>query len=171
MTQSLTDDAESGETPEIFLDAVLQPYRSLPPKGFAVVMAVLGAASFIVGISFVMMGAWPVVGFFGLDVLLLYVAFRASYRSARQHENVRLTGRLLTVERVSVRGERRSWQFEPFWLRIVLEEKDEDSNRLVLASHGRALALGSFLPPAERKNFAATLQQALARWRAWIAPG
>jgi uncharacterized membrane protein len=151
--------------PELFFEAVLHPYRSLPPRGFAALMAVLGGASIVAGVSFVRAGAWPVIGFFGLDVALVYVAFRASYRSARQHERIRLTETCLTVERVSARGDRRHWQFEPFWLRIVFEERDEHSNSLTLASHGSALSLGGFLGPAERRSFARTLQDALARWR------
>ena len=145
---------------------VLHPHRSLPPRGFAVLMAVLGAASFMACTICVLVGAWPVIGFFGLDVALVYVAFRASYRSARQHECVRLTETSLMVERVSIRGERRRWSFEPYWLRVIIEERG-DGNALTLASHGRALALGSFLAPTERRSFAAALQAALARWRAF----
>jgi len=153
----------------VFFDAVLYPHRSLPPQGFVLLMAVLGAVSFAAGISFVLIGAWPIVGYFGLDVLLVYLAFRASYRSARMHEWVRLTERALSVERVSVRGERRSWQFQPFWLRVVLEEREE-TNRLILASHGRELVVGVFLAPAERKNLATALEDALARWRRHVGP-
>jgi uncharacterized membrane protein len=112
-------------------------------------------------------GAWPVVGFFGLDVALVYLAFRASYRSARQCERVVLTEQDLTVERISVRGERRDWRFEPTWLRVVLEETDEDRNALHLTSHGRSLAVGSFLGPDERRSLADVLKDALARWRAF----
>lgn len=161
----MTLSAEPGAAPRVLLDARLQPYRSLPPRGFAIVMAILGGASFVSGLSFVIAGAWPICGFFGLDVLLVYVAFRLSYRSARQHERVQLTERDLTVERVSVRGERQRWQFEPFWLRVALEEEDRRTSRLVLTSHGRALVVGSFLPPEERYRFAARLRAALARWR------
>jgi uncharacterized membrane protein len=131
-------------------------------------MAVLGVASFAAGMAFVLMGAWPVMGFFGLDVLLVYIAFRLNYRSARQHERVQLSSEALTVERVSVRGDCRRWRFEPFWIRVVLEEPDEHSNRLLLTSHGRSLVLGSFLGPAERRRFALHLKEALARWRAGL---
>lgn len=152
--------------PTIFYDAVLSPHRSLPPRGFAVLMLVLAAVSFCVSLAFVLHGAWPVTPFFGLDVLLVYWAFRINYRHARLREELRLTEDSLTVERVGVRGERRRWQFQPFWLRVTLEEKDEDTNRLVLASHGRSLVVGSFLGPAERRGVATGLKDALARWRA-----
>ena len=152
--------------PTVFYDAVLSPHRSLPPRGFAVLMLGLAAVSFCVSLAFVLRGAWPVTPFFGLDVLLVYWAFRINYRHARLREELRLTEDSLTVERVSVRGERRRWQFQPFWLRVILEEKDEHTPRLVLASHGRALVVGSFLGPAERRGVARALNDALSRWRA-----
>jgi uncharacterized membrane protein len=157
------------EASPVFFEAVLYPHRSLPPQGFLLLMLVLGGVSFAAGMSFVLIGAWPIVGYFGLDVLLVYLAFRASYRSARMHEWVRLTEESLTVERVGVGGERRRWQFQPYWLRVVLEEH-EHSNRLILTSHGRELVVGGFLAPAERKTFAGALKDALHRWRGHIGP-
>ncbi|MBV8653271.1 MAG: DUF2244 domain-containing protein [Alphaproteobacteria bacterium] len=152
----------------IFLDAVLVPHRSLPPRGFLLLMAVLGAVSFTAGMVFVLQGAWPVMGFFGLDVALVYVAFRINYRSARRQERVRLAEDELTVERIGVRGDRRRWSFQPYWARIVFEEEDEDTNRLTVTSHGRSLVLGSFLGAGERRNFASRLTEALVRWRAHL---
>jgi uncharacterized membrane protein len=149
----------------VFFDATLSPHRSLPPKGFFWVMVLLAAVSFCASLGFVLAGAWPVTGFFGLDIALVYLAFRLSYRSARQIEQVRLTKAALDVERVSIRGERRRWRFEPFWLRIVFEEKDEEQNRLLLSSHGKSLALGTFLGAAERRRLALGLKAALAQWR------
>jgi uncharacterized membrane protein len=157
---------DAAEREDVFLDAVLTPHRSLPPRGFLVLMVVLGGVSFAAGMVFVLQGAWPVMGFFGLDVALVYVAFRINYRSARRQERVRLVEDALTVERIGVRGDRRRWSFQPYWLRIIFEEKDEDTNRLMITSHGRSLILGSFLGAGERRHFAATMQDALARWRA-----
>ena len=151
-------------------ERVLLPYRSLPPTGFHVLMAVLGLISLAAGILFVALGAWPVCGFFGLDVALVYVAFRLSYRSARQRETLRLAGDQFTVERIGIRGERQFWRFQPFWLRVVLDEAPDESNRLSLASHGHSLVIASFLPPPMRRELAATLRQALARWRAALNP-
>ncbi len=74
----------------------------------------------------------------------------------------------LTVERIGVRGDRRHWSFQPSWARIVFEEQDEDTNRLIVTSHGRSLVLGSFLGAGERRNFANRLMEALARWRAHL---
>src|SRR5579872_5092263 len=165
--------AASTELPgpaRVFFERVLLPYRSLPPRGFNTLMLVLGGISLAVGIGFVSMGAWPVCGFFGLDVLLVYVAFRLSYRSARQRETLRLADEEFTVERVGIRGDRRFWRFQPFWLRVVYEEHPDQSNRLSVTSHGESLAIGTFLPSPVRREVASSLREALAHWRAGLNP-
>ncbi len=155
---------------DAFFERVLLPHRSLPPRGFRILMLILGLVSLAYSILFVSLGAWPVMGFFGLDVALVYVAFRLSYRSARRSETIRLAGDAFTVERVGVRGERRMWRFQAFWLRVVLEERSDESNRLLVASHGRGLVIADFLGPAARRELAATIREALGRWRASLNP-
>ena len=100
----MTDTARS----PFLLDVVLYPHRSLPPQGFMILMIGFGAVSFVTGAVFATMGAWPVLGFFGLDVLLFYWAFRVSYRSGRLREVVRVTRHQLTVQRVQPDGRRKT---------------------------------------------------------------
>jgi len=157
-------------TTAVFFERVLLPHRSLPPRGFHVLMLLLGLVSLAVGIAFVAAGAWPICGFFGLDAAALYLAFRLSYRSARQREVLRLAEDDFTVERVDVYGERRMWRFQPFWLSVVLEERPDESNRLLVASHGRSLVIGDFLGAPMRRELAASLRAALSRWRAALNP-
>jgi uncharacterized membrane protein len=170
MTASPPQRPAPGTRHEVFLDTVLRPHRSLPPTGFLVLMGVLGGVSFVAGMAFVLLGAWPVMGFFGLDVALVYIAFRINYRSARREERFRLAEDTLTVERIGVRGDRRHWSFQAYWARIVLDEIDEDSNHLAIASHGRSLTVASFLGAGERRAFAGVLIDALARWKRQLAP-
>lgn len=152
-------------TEPLHWEAVLRPHRSLPPGGFLVLMLCLAAVSFVSGVVFVMIGAWPVCGFFGLDVLLVYVLFRLNYRGARMREVLRLEGGDLTVERISVRGERRFWRMQAFWLRVELVEAPDGGNRLLVSTHGRSLAIGGFLTPDERRALARELDTALRRWK------
>lgn len=145
--------------------ATLEPHRSLSPKGFVVLMAAIVAVAFGAGLAFALMGAWPVLGFFGLDVLLIYVAFKASYRSGRMHETLRLTESALVVERVGPGRRHQSWRFQPYWLRVEMDDPPEHRSQLVLASHGRRLAVGAFLAPEERLELALALRAALERLR------
>ncbi len=143
------------------LDLLLRPHRSLSPLGFWVLMAVLIGFSFVGGIVFLLSGAWPVIGFLGIDVLLVYIAFRASYAGGRAYERVRLSSGTLTVERVDPYGRREAFSLQPHWLRVEFDESAERSG-LRLASHGRSLTIGAFLPPEERAAVAGVIRAALA---------
>ena len=174
MLARMTASTKSVATPAPFgrliFERVLLPHRSLPPRGFHILMLILGLISVAVGVAFVSLGAWPVVGFFGLDVALVYAAFRLNYRSARCRETIRLSDDSFTVERVEARGERRIWRFHPFWLRVALDDRDGHSNRLVVGSHGRAVAIADFLAPAARRDLATAIGEALRRWHNSIHP-
>jgi len=154
----------------VFLDTVLQPHRSLPARGFYILMAALAALSLVVGTICILVGAWPIFGFFGLDIVLVYVALKLSYRAARARECVRLTGESLTVEHISVRGARKFFRFEPFWARVRLRDA-AGVKSLSVGSHGREVVLGSFLAPEAKESFARQLLDALKRWRACVERG
>ena len=80
------------DQPTLF-SARVTPHRSLNRTGFLVLMTFVGAVSFVAGIAFCMMGAWPVLGFFGLDLLVIYWAFRINYRRALAYEDALLEAR------------------------------------------------------------------------------
>lgn len=141
--------------------AVLHPHRSLSPRGFLILMTGIGLVSFVTGMVFLAIGAWPVLGFFGLDLALIYVAFRLNYRSGRRYELVELSPELLKVTHVQPSGQAQSFEFNPFWVRVRLEQWRDGSNELKLASHGRELSIGRFLTDDERRDFASVLEGAL----------
>lgn len=150
----------------LYFDAWLRPHRSLTRRGLALVLAIAAVPSFGLGVVFLSLGAWPVTGFLGLDVLLLYVAFRLNNRAARESERVRLSETELTVDRHAVDGQAEHWSFQPNWLRVDVDDPPRPDSKLLLSTHGRSLAIGQFLPPAERVEVADALRLALRRWRA-----
>lgn len=149
--------------------AVLHPHRSLGPKGFLILMLALGGVSFATGLVFLSVGAWPVMGFFGLDVLLVYLAFKLNYRAARAYELVELTPAALRLTQVAPSGRSREFEFNPYWVRLRFIEHPDGSNNLRLASHGRELEFARLLNDDERRDFARVLEGALARTR--TSPG
>ena len=158
----MTPDNAPVPEPTIF-SAVLTPHRSLSPLGFLIFMVVLGGICFVTGIVFLMAGAWPVFGFFGLDVLLVYWAFRLNYRSAREYEQVTVTPSELTVRKVSHHGRVREWTLNPVWVRLTRDVHEEFGlQRLLLETAGRRVSIAGFLPPAEKESFALALSGALA---------
>jgi uncharacterized membrane protein len=156
---------DAAADPKIF-SAVITPYRSLGPRGFLIFMLCLGGLSFVSGMAFVLMGAWPVCGFFGLDVLLVYLAFRANFRSARAYEEVTVTAAELTVRKVSQRGGVREFTLNPLWVKLDRTVHEEFGiERLFLVSRGRRLPIAGFLGPDEKASFARALGDALGEAR------
>lgn len=160
-----TPSRDQGHEPRIFA-ARLAPHRSLSLRGFNILMTIAAAVSAAMGTAFMLLGAWPVFGFFGLDVVILYLAFRRNYLDARQHEVIELTSDLLLVRRVSALGAQREYTFNPYWTRLVVDRRSWGIANLTLSSSGRSLTVGSFLAPKERASFAEALTRALAAVRA-----
>jgi len=158
-------DNAAHDEPTLF-SAVLTPHRSLGRTGFVVLLALIGGISFVAGLVFFIAGAWPVMGFFGLDVLLIYIAFKVSYRTAAAYEQVTMTPSTLTVRKVSHRGRVAEWTLNPVWVRLQREANEEFGiERLFLVSHGRRLPVATFLGPAEKASFANALSAALGEAR------
>ena len=143
--------------------AVIRPHRSLGRDGFRVVMTLCCLAMVGASIPFIVLGFWPVGGFFGLDLIALYVAFRVNYRRAESFEEVVLTPLELLFRRVTHRGERREWRFNPLWTKLD-RESDEDFGlqKLALVSRGERLVIAGDLSPPERESLADALGKALA---------
>jgi uncharacterized membrane protein len=141
----------------------LTPHRSLTAQGFTLLMALFGAACFGVGVLFYALGAWPIMGFMGLDVALVWLAFKLNFRAGDRAEHIEVTERELVIQRVV-----RSRPFAPLrfvrsWVRVELE-RDEPRDvigRLLIRFKGSATEIASFLSPAEREDFAKALQHAL----------
>jgi uncharacterized membrane protein len=151
--------------PTLF-SAVLTPHRSLSATGFLIVMVTVGGISFTAGMAFLLMGAWPVVGFFGLDALLVYLAFRANYRAGTAFEEVSVKPSELRVRKVSHRGNVSEWTLNPAWVQLEREVHAEFGiERLLLVSHGRKLAIAGFLSPDEKATFAGALAAAIGEAR------
>jgi uncharacterized membrane protein len=149
----------------VVFDALLKPNPPMKPKALLIVLAIVAAMNIAFAGYFLARGAWPVTPFMGLDVLLLAWAFRASSVAARRFERVTLTPDQLTVLRQPPKGAGDAVKFNPYWVRVDLEQLTEHSNRLYVRSHGRELQVGSFLAPDLRKSFAAKLKDALGTVR------
>jgi uncharacterized membrane protein len=157
MTPGNAPDAE----PTLF-SAIITPHRSLGGLGFFILMGVVSVVSFVAGMVFLIMGAWPVFGFFGLDVLLIYWAFRINYRRALAYEEVMVTATELRVRKVSHRGKVAEWTLNPLWVRLDRDTHAEFGiERLFLVSRGRKLPIAGFLSPPEKQSFAAALGAAI----------
>ena len=147
--------------PELF-SALLTPHRSLNRTGFLVLMGLSARSASPPGVAFLLMGAWPVFGFFGLDVLVIYWAFRINFRTRPASEEIPVTPSELRVRRVSHRGHVVEWVLNPLWVQLDQKTHAEFGiERLYLVSSGRRVSIGSFLGPDEKASFAKALMAAL----------
>src|SRR6266404_1033814 len=147
--------------PELF-SALLTPHRSLNRTGFLVLMVFISVVSFAAGLAFLLMGAWPVLGFFGLNVLAIYWAFRVNFRDGRASEDISVTPSELRVRRVSHRGHVVEWVLNPLWVQLDQKIHAEFGiEKLYLVSKGRRVSIASFLGPEEKASFAKALLAAL----------
>ena len=154
------DPAQAGDL-EIFA-RVLKPYRSLSRGGITVLLTVLALIGFAVSIPFYLMGAWPVAGFFGLDVLILYLAFRANMRSARACEKIAISHVEMLLEKISAKGCSRIWRFNPIWVRLQTERHKEFETQKIAVVHGReSVEVGRFLGADDKDDFLISLRAAL----------
>jgi uncharacterized membrane protein len=151
-------ETEKGREP---FRAVLTAHRSLGPRGFLLLMAFLALVSFVTGLAFYLKGAWPVLGFFGLDVAIIYIAFRLNYRSGRTYETIEITDAQLTLTRVHPSGRAEQFNFNPYWTRVELAEGRDGRTTLSLRHHEKMIWFGRFLNDDERREVAHMLRQAL----------
>lgn len=151
----------AADTP--FFKALLVPYRSLGRTGFIVLMGTLVGAWLFVSAVFLSLGAWPIIGFFGLDVLALYIAFKLNYRAAKVREEIALSRTSLLIRKVPLSGKVEEHSFNPFWARFSVKRHEEIGvTEMAVETRGMKVPVGSFLNPADRESFANAFGQALA---------
>ncbi|ESR26089.1 DUF2244 domain-containing protein [Lutibaculum baratangense] len=166
-----SDNDDPAPPDQLIFNAVITPHRSLSPRGFLLLMGTIGLAGFGTGLVFFAMGAWPVMGFMGLDIALVYWAFRANYRAARARETVILTGRQIIVRRASHSGARAEWTFNPYWTKLdIRRDAEGEVEAVAFVSRGRSVRVAEWLSPKERDSFARALQAALSEARSGATP-
>ncbi len=160
------DDQASALAERPVFDATITPHRSLDRNAFRIVMTLVCLTAIASSIPFMVLGAWPVAGFMGLDVVALFIAFQVNFRHARAFERVVVTPLEVRLRKVSHHGQEAVWRSNPAWTKLE-RQTDEDYGLLGLdlVSRGRRVAVASALSPGEREGFADALGRALATAR------
>lgn len=144
--------------------ATIRPHQSLSRDGFRMVVAACCLVSALVSIKMMQAGFWPIAGFFGLDMLALFVALKVSFRRGRSFEEVMISPIAVLLTRVTHRGERREWRFNPIWTRLTqVEDEEYGLQRLTLVSRHEHVVVARDASPPERAVIAEGLKQALAQ--------
>ena len=153
-------------TETILFEAVSAPGPGLSRRGMAWLCGLLGVGAAVPAVICLVLGAWPVLGFLGVEVGLALglVALHRSW-SRRAEEAVRLTEGRLWVVCADGRGGRVEHDLDPYWARVDLQDTSADSAVLRLRSRGRSVDIGRYLTVAEKQDLARALREALARYR------
>jgi uncharacterized membrane protein len=151
--------------PAVYLDAVLHPPRSLSDRGFSRLMALLAGIGAAAGLGFWLQGAWPVIGFFGLELLALWIVFQMTFRAQTARTYLRVTADAVDLRKVDARGRERRARLPAGFARVELDPDARGARALRLAAAGRAYAIGEHLTATERESLAEALRAALARAR------
>jgi uncharacterized membrane protein len=151
---------------DAIFSATLRPHRSLAPTGFVLLMSAVTAIWLGFGVFLWDHGAWPVLGFGGLDVLAIYIAFRLNYRAARAYEEVEVSRTEIVIRKVAASGRAQEFRFNPQWVQIEVQELPEEGVvRVALRTRDRRIPVGNFLNPEDRRSFAHAFRAALATAR------
>jgi uncharacterized membrane protein len=118
----------------VYLDAVLEPPRSLSTRGLNRVMLILGVFSAVFGLGFLLVGAWPVVGFLGVEILALWLVFRWSFRAQTARTYVRVTADEVDVRKVDGWGRERRASMASHFARVEFDRTATGPNALRLAT-------------------------------------
>lgn len=148
-----------------FFSATITPHRSLSQVGFRRLFTVLALTFTAVSGIFFALGAWPIIGFMGLEWLGLYWAFRVSYRQADAREIVEVWRDETRLTRISAKGKAEHVSLQTAWVQVVNEESQDEPLPLFLRSHGRRYAFAADLSPPERQGLAQALRNGLAAAR------
>lgn len=144
------------------MDAVIQPNRSLSARGMWWVLGVFAVFNIWVAIFLVMIGAYPVPIFLGLDFVAVLFAFRTYRRFASRAERVRVDADKITVSREDARGTRTVWTSSTAFTRVRFEGGVEHARRLSLHISNQSIVLGQALGADERTRLHERLRAAIA---------
>jgi len=149
----------------IYLDEALRPNASLSRRASLIVMSVVGLFSFAGGVLYLTVGAWPVFGFFGLDMLAIWLAFRFSFRAQEQVTYVRVDSDCLRLWHKQRGKEDKTADLPTAFVRVELETPITPHTHLHIAYGDRAFVIGRFLAPKDRAKLANRLRAALRQAR------
>ncbi len=144
-----------------FLDITVLPYRSLSKKGFKYLMFIVSFIFFSVGVFFWYIGAWPVFGFLGLDVALLYYAFKINYKSGEIFETIKIIRKNFLITRNFPSGKQQVWRLEPYWTKVEISNPARNQHNLIVKSRDKVVLLGSFLNYSDKKKLLSKIESAL----------
>ena len=155
----------TSQTNGTLLEAYLSPSVAIKLSAVRWILSLFGCVCVLVGVTFALIGAQPVLGFMGIEIVLLFAVYQFCVRNSRMAEQIILSGQSLLFRRIDRYGNISITNLEPLWLRIEIGGAKGVFRHIVLASKGRTYNVGVFLTPEEKVVLLNTLQRALMKLR------
>lgn len=156
---------EKPDNKKEIITITLWPYRSLGSRGYLYLMIGFVGLIFILSLLFYSLGAWPVIGFLGIEIGLVWLVFRMNYNAGRNFEQISITPDTTSIEKVSWRGNNHYLKITSPWVTARCIKRDGSPDKLILQYHSEQLEIGSFLPPREKSSLADALNESFERMR------
>ena len=147
-----------------FLNITIYPHRSLSKKGFMILMFFVTLICLGCGIIFWYIGAWPVFGFLGLDILLIYLAFKINYTRGKMYENLKIVRKNLRISRYFPTGKLQIWNLNPHWTKVEMIKQNNNVN-LLIRSRDKVVSVGSFLNNFAKEKLLITINKSLKSYK------
>lgn len=159
----MTDPATLPCPDPVVFEAEVTPHRSLSPRGLRLVIGFVCSISLCTTTLFWTLGAWPIAGFNGGEILLAMVLLRAHAKSNRQRELLLLSGQALRILRTDAAGRASEASLPPGWLNVTLQERPGRVPRLYLSARGQIVEVAALLGEPEKRDLAEALAAAVHR--------
>ena len=159
MDTRYTPENEAGEG----LRVLVRPNRSLSLRAMVLLFAGIAAFVITIGIGFSMVGAWLVLPFAGLEVVVVGAVLYLLFRHIDDHDLIVIHhDRVMVVRRQG--GRERHEEFQRYWVKVQLERgRGWYPSRLSIGSHGRFVTIGTGISEEERRALNARLNELLRR--------
>lgn len=147
-----------GTTSSVHYSITARPNCSLSAGGTLCVFSIVAAVTLAISFGFTLLGAWPVLPFASLELLILWLCFRHLWRHAHDYERLTLDDDKVILEKHDPKSDSHI-ELNSYWAQVVMDiMPDGDCRRLALRSHGREIEFGRLLNSEERLDLGRRLQ-------------
>jgi len=148
-----------------YLDIKIYRNQSLTTRGLYILMFFITIPASYIAISFYVLGAWPVLGFMGFEILLIYIAFKILFYNNKFYEHIILDSEKLNILFKKKNKIIKKIELEPTWVQVKIEKIYENEDTLIVSSHGKKIILANYLIPEERLKLAGKIKSGLREWK------
>ena len=150
---------DGGQSPRRFL---IRPNCSLPWRGVVRFYCAILAVSLGIAIAFALNGAWLILPFAGLEMLVLGAALYAVARRSASWQAISIGADSVDVVDYGLGHEQRQ-SFQRAWAKVIHQRAPIKGypSRLLIRSHGRSVEVGGYLNEQEKQTLARDLNRAM----------